>query len=340
MKFIDEAVILVEAGSGGNGCVSFRREKYVPKGGPDGGDGGKGGDVILKATNRLHTLYHFHFRQRFKSQNGAPGRGKNRTGKNGEDLIIEVPVGTLVKNAENGALVKDLTQNGQTVVVARGERGGKGNKHFATATHRTPRFAQKGGAGESISLKLELKLLADIGIIGFPNAGKSTLISKISSARPKISDYPFTTLIPNLGVVQLDPYQPFVVADIPGLIEGAHTGAGLGTRFLRHVERTSFLIHMIDLTGLESRDILNPYRALNAELGHFDSVLSQKPQVIVLNKKDKPGTEEAALLFQEALRNTNPDVWVISALTGEGVDLLKEHLAQLVEKYRACDSEE
>jgi GTP-binding protein len=334
MKFIDEAVILVQAGSGGNGCVSFRREKYIPRGGPDGGDGGKGGDVILKAANQLRTLSHFHFKQRFKAPSGTHGQGKNRTGKNGKDLIVKVPVGTLVKDLEGGALLQDLTRDNESVVVARGARGGKGNKHFASSTNRAPRFAQKGSPGESISLKLELKLLADIGIIGFPNAGKSTLISRISSARPKISDYPFTTLIPNLGVVELDPYPPFVVADIPGLIEGAHTGVGLGTRFLRHVERTLFLVHMIDLTSLESDDILKKYHSINTELEHFDSTLSQKPQVIVLNKKDQPGTEKAALLFQEAIRDTDPDVWIISALTGEGVSPLKEHLAKLLEEYR------
>ncbi|MBW2646059.1 MAG: GTPase ObgE [Deltaproteobacteria bacterium] len=338
MKFIDEAVILVQAGSGGNGCVSFRREKYIPRGGPDGGDGGKGGDVILKATSQLRTLSHFHFKQQFKAPHGTHGQGKNRTGKNGKDLIVKVPVGTLVKDLEGGALLQDLTRDNESVVVAQGVRGGKGNKHFASSTNRAPRFAQKGSPGESIALKLELKLLADIGIIGFPNAGKSTLISKISSARPKISDYPFTTLIPNLGVVELDPYPPFVVADIPGLIEGAHTGVGLGTRFLRHVERTLLLVHMIDLTSLESDDILKSYHSINTELEHFNSTLSQKPQVVVLNKKDQPGTEKAALLFQEAIRDTNPDVWVISALTGEGVSPLKEHLARLLEKYRYFDS--
>ncbi|MFH1675264.1 MAG: GTPase ObgE [Pseudomonadota bacterium] len=334
MKFIDEAVILVQAGSGGNGCVSFRREKYIPRGGPDGGDGGKGGDVILKAANQLRTLSHFHFKQRFKAPNGTDGQGKKRTGKNGKDLIVKVPVGTLVKDLEGGALLQDLTRDNESFVVALGARGGKGNKHFASSTNRAPRFAQEGSPGESISLKLELKLLADIGIIGFPNAGKSTLISRISSARPKISDYPFTTLIPNLGVVELDPYPPFVVADIPGLIEGAHMGVGLGTRFLRHVERTLLLVHMIDLTSLESDDILKKYHSINTELEHFDSTLSQKPQVIVLNKKDQPGTEKAALLFQEAIRDTDPDVWIISALTGEGVSPLKEHLAKLLEEYR------
>jgi GTP-binding protein len=337
MKFLDETLIVVEAGCGGNGCVSFRREKYIPKGGPDGGDGGKGGDAILKATNRLRTLSHFHFRQHFKAQQGTSGQGKNRSGKNGKNLILEVPVGTLVKAVESGALLKDLARDGESILVARGGRGGKGNAHFASATHRTPRFAQKGEPGESLSLKLELKLLADIGIIGLPNAGKSTLISRLSSARPKVSDYPFTTLIPNLGVVEVASYPPFVVADIPGLIEGAHRGAGLGIRFLRHVERTLLLIHLIDLTSIDPHDILKSYRTINDELAHFDSALSQKPQVIILNKMDQPETEKVAILFRKTVRDTNADVWVVSALTGEGVAPLKEHLAKLLEEYRACD---
>ncbi|MCK5244830.1 MAG: GTPase ObgE [Desulfobacterales bacterium] len=330
MRFIDEAVIIVESGAGGKGCVSFRREKYIPKGGPDGGDGGKGGDVLLKAVNRLRTLSHFSFRQRFKAENGSSGKGKNKTGKSGKCLIIELPAGTIVKDAEDGGLLKDLVRDGDAVVAAVGGRGGKGNRHFATSTHRTPRFAQDGVPCETLTLKLELKLLADIGIIGFPNAGKSTLISRISSARPKISSYAFTTLIPNLGVVKLDPYPPFVVADIPGLVEGAHTGTGLGLRFLRHVERTSFLIHMVDLTTLEADDILKTYHSINAELKHFSPALSMKNQIIILNKKDQPGTEEMALLFQQAAAEINPDIRVISALTGEGVSSLKEHLARLM----------
>ncbi len=238
MKFFDEAFITVQSGNGGRGCVSFRREKFIPRGGPDGGDGGKGGDVILKSTSHRRTLYQFRYRREFKAKNGGHGQGRQKTGKNSDDLIIEIPPGTLVKDAETNDIIKDFTQPGESFIIAKGGRGGRGNTRFKTSTHRTPRFAQPGESGQFLKLKLELKLIADVGLIGLPNAGKSTLISVISSATPKIADYPFTTLTPNLGVVQTGWGKPFVVADIPGLIKGAHKGVGLGMRFLRHIERT------------------------------------------------------------------------------------------------------
>ncbi|MFH1075857.1 MAG: GTPase ObgE [Pseudomonadota bacterium] len=330
MKFIDETIIVSESGHGGRGCLSFRREKFIPKGGPDGGDGGKGGDVVLCATSRLRTLYHFHFQQRFKAENGQHGQGNNKTGKNAKDLIIEVPVGTIVKLADSDLVLQDLAHDNDSVIIAKGGRGGRGNKRFASSTRQSPRFAQPGGQGEIITLKLEIKLLADVGLVGFPNAGKSTLISKISSARPKISNYPFTTLTPFLGVVEAEPYPPFVVADIPGIIDGAHSGAGLGIRFLKHIERTEFILHLIDLTDLSLDDILKNYMVINNELKQYDQALAQKYQVVVLNKTDQPGSEAIVTLFSESIRNINPDVWAISALTGDGVSELKEHLARLV----------
>ena len=259
MKFIDEALIAVQSGDGGRGCVSFRREKYVPRGGPDGGDGGKGGDVILKCTSRRRTLYQFRFKRQFKARNGSHGQGKQKTGRNGEDLVIELPPGTQVLDAESGNLIKDIVEPGEVFVVAQGGRGGLGNFRFKSSKNRTPRYAQPGEAGQLLNLKLELKLLADVGLVGLPNAGKSTLISVISSADPKIGSYPFTTLSPNLGVVQTDWGDPFIVADIPGLIKGAHEGAGLGIRFLRHIERTGILVHLIDASSIDPENPLDAY---------------------------------------------------------------------------------
>ena len=334
MKFVDEAQITVQSGDGGNGCVSFRREKFVPRGGPDGGDGGKGGDVVIKTTSRINTLYGFHFKRHFKAQRGAHGRGKNQSGKGGQNLVIEVPPGTLIREAKGGRLLKDFVGSGESFVVARGGRGGLGNQHFASPRSRAPADAQKGESGQTLILKLELKLLADVGIIGLPNAGKSTLISKLSSARPRIADYPFTTLTPSLGVVESDGTDSFVVADIPGLIEGAHRGAGLGTRFLRHVERTRCLLHLIDVTTLLQGDLLSPYRIVNRELEQFNPNLAKEPQVIVLNKVDKPGARVLAQKACRSLKALNSDIWIISALTGEGLEPLKGHLAELVEGAR------
>jgi GTP-binding protein len=339
MKFIDEAFITVEAGHGGNGCVSFRREKYVPKGGPDGGDGGKGGDIVFVATPRKSTLRDFRFKRHFKAQRGAHGRGKKQSGKSGNNLIIEVPPGTLIYNAENRALIKDLSGADEACIVARGGRGGLGNCHFLSSRNRAPRQASEGEPGEVLAVTLELKLLADVGFIGLPNAGKSTLISRMSSARPKIANYPFTTLIPTLGVVASEDRDPFVVADIPGLIEGAHRGVGLGTRFLKHVERTEILLHMIDLGGSSQEDLISAYHVINGELEQFNPKLSQERQVIALNKVDIAGARALAEGVAEALKHFNSDIWIISALTGEGVDALKSHLGGLVEKARTVGSE-
>jgi GTPase len=330
VKFIDEAMITVESGSGGSGCVSFRREKFIPKGGPDGGDGGKGGDIILHATTRKRTLYHFRYKRQFISANGSSGQGKQRTGKNGETLIIEVPPGTLVTDTETGHTVKDFTMAEETFVAVRGGRGGQGNIRFKSSTHRAPRFAQSGEPGEKRSLTLELKLLADVGIVGLPNAGKSTLIRSISSAEPKVGSYPFTTLTPNLGVVKTDWSEPFVVADIPGLIEGAHTGAGLGTRFLRHIERTRILIHLIDASTIDEENPLKDFQTINHELVMHNELLAEKPQIVVLNKLDLPGAQTLAEHFVSAMPGKM--ILRISALTGEGTDPLLSKTVALLDR--------
>jgi GTP-binding protein len=320
VKFFDEAFITVQSGNGGRGCVSFRREKFIPRGGPDGGDGGKGGDVILKSTSQRRTLYQFRFKREFKAKNGGHGQGKRKTGKNGEDLIIEIPPGTLIKEAETNDILKDFSQPGESFIVANGGRGGQGNCRFKTSTHRAPRFAQPGESGQFLKLKLELKLIADVGLIGLPNAGKSTLISAISSATPKIAEYPFTTLTPNLGVVQTGWGEPFVVADIPGLIEGAHKGAGLGIRFLRHIERTHILVHLMDTSAIDPQDPLAGYETINRELAGYSPQLAEKLQILVLNKMDLPDTDQTSKVFQAKLKDR--EVLLISAVTREGVDQL------------------
>lgn len=333
MKFIDEAIIAVQSGKGGSGCVSFRREKFIPRGGPDGGDGGAGGDVVFAAVPSQSTLYHFHYRKQFKAPNGANGQGRQKTGKSGEDLIVKVPVGTLVYEHDSGTLLKDLARPGEQYVVAKGGRGGQGNRHFKSSTRQAPRFAQPGEPGTSLNLKLELKLLADVGIIGLPNAGKSTLIQAVTSARPKTGAYPFTTLVPNLGVVQDTPGEPFVVADIPGLIEGAHKGAGLGIQFLRHIERTRVLIHLIDALSVDPSDPLNAFRTVNNELSRYNESLVEKPQILVLNKLDLPGAAEVAEIFKKAVEDQA--VFLISAVTGKGVGRLIAKAAELLEKSDA-----
>jgi GTP-binding protein len=319
VKFVDEVIITVQSGKGGNGCVSFRREKFIPRGGPDGGDGGKGGDVIMIASSGKRTLYDFRYHNQLKAKNGSNGRGQNKTGRKGNDLIIQVPVGTLVKDADSDAILKDFITPDEAFTVAKGGRGGLGNNHFKTSTNRTPRFAQPGEPGKLIRLKLDLKLLADVGLIGLPNAGKSTLISKISGAAPKIDAYPFTTLTPNLGVVYTPWDEPFVVADIPGLIEGAHKGYGLGIRFLRHIERTRLLVHMIDVSTLKAGDVLSEFRTVMNELEQYSKNLALKKQLIVLNKMDMPGSDEKADLFLSAV---DDEVSTISALKEEGIDAL------------------
>jgi GTP-binding protein len=330
VKFIDEAIITVESGSGGRGCVSFRREKHVPRGGPNGGDGGKGGDVILKSTSRRRTLFPFQLKRQFKAKKGAHGQGKQKTGRNGEDLIIEIPPGTLVKDADTSEVLKDFTAADESYIVVHGGRGGLGNARFKTSTNRTPRYAQPGEDGQNCRLKLELKLLADVGIIGLPNAGKSTLISKISSATPKIGNYPFTTLTPTLGVVETSWSEPFVVADIPGLIEGAHQGVGLGTQFLRHIERTRILIHLIDAGIIDREHPLDPFKTVNRELKSFNPQLTQKPQIVVLNKMDLPGAQEAADAFMAVL-DAEP-VILISAIKQKGVKKLISRILELLDK--------
>lgn len=330
MRFVDDALITVESGHGGAGCVSFRREKYIPRGGPDGGDGGKGGDILLKTTLRRRTLSQFRYQRQFKASNGGPGLGNQKAGKNGEDLVIELPPGTIIRDADTGEILKDFTEADQSFLIARGGRGGRGNTRFKSATNRAPRHAQPGEPGEIKTLSLELKLLADVGLIGLPNAGKSTLISKISSAHPKIGNYPFTTLTPTLGVVHTDWAEPFVVADIPGLIEGAHEGAGLGIRFLRHIERTRVLVHLIDVATLNPAAPLADYKTVLNELRMYNDRIGRKPQMVVLNKMDIPGAGALADAFEEAFRGE----WVlrISAETGEGVQSLLSKMVQLLEQ--------
>ena len=333
MKFIDEVSLTVQSGCGGRGCVSFRRERFIPRGGPDGGNGGRGGDVRLVARAGRRTLYPFRFQRIFKAENGAPGEGNQRSGKAGADLTIEVPPGTLVFDADSGELIRDLVAPEDAVVVATGGRGGKGNTHFKTSTHQTPRFAQPGEPGQTRQLRLELKLLADVGIIGLPNAGKSTLIRRVTAATPKIADYPFTTLTPTLGVVT-PPFggEPFVMADIPGLIEGAHAGVGLGTRFLRHVERTRILVHLVDAAAIDPSDPLRDLRIVNTELERYGQRLAAKNQIVALNKIDLTGAEEKARQLARALGETVPVL--ISAATGAGV---RQLLGRIVAALDAAD---
>ncbi len=338
MKFIDEARITVQSGKGGAGCVSLRREKYIPKGGPDGGDGGRGGDVILKATTKKRTLYHLQFQKLYKAKNGSGGQGNNRAGKGGEDLILELPPGTLVIDADTGDLLKDLVDLDEVFVVAAGGRGGLGNARFKSSTNRTPRFAQPGEPGQTLNLRLELKLLADVGIVGLPNAGKSTLVSALSSARPKIADYPFTTLTPNLGVVRTNRREPFIIADIPGLIEGAHTGTGLGIRFLRHVERTRILLHLVDAAAIDPDHPLKDLDTVNRELHQYSPALAEKPQLVVLNKMDVDWAEDAATFFKEAFGKG--DLLQMSAATGKGLDLLTTTLCNILDQLDETESEE
>ena len=334
MKFVDEVEIFASSGHGGAGCVSFRREKYIPLGGPNGGNGGKGGDVTIKATRRLTTLLDLKYQKDYRAKNGDAGSGRDKHGKDADDIIISVPVGTVVKDVETGEIKEDLVEDGQAFALAKGGRGGMGNAHFTSSTNRSPRYAQPGEEGEEFHLRLELKLLADVGIIGFPNAGKSTLISKISAAKPKIADYPFTTLVPNLGVVQYKDFKNFVVADIPGLIEGAHTGAGLGIRFLKHVERTSVFIHMLDVSGFTEREPLNDFDIINGELKEFNAQLSVNPQIVALNKVDVLPDREGLKEMKDALSSKGYRVFCISAATGEGVGELLDAVAEIYFKEK------
>ena len=333
MRFLDEATITVQSGNGGRGCLSFRREKFIPRGGPDGGDGGDGGAVIIKTSARKRTLYDFRFKQLFKAANGSPGQGRLKAGKKGADLIIEVPPGTLVRDAATGGLLQDLTVVGEETVILPGGRGGRGNARFKSSTNRAPRHYQPGEAGSRLTLKLELKLLADVGIIGLPNAGKSTLIRCLTAAKPKTAPYPFTTLVPNLGVVYPSWGEPLIIADIPGLISGAHQGAGLGTRFLRHIERTRLLVHLIDVCALDPQAPLHNLTTVNQELSRYSQDLAKKPQIVVLNKLDLPNAEKRASLFRDAYRGDGP--LLISAQTRMGLDQLLSQIVQQVEKLNA-----
>lgn len=327
--FIDEARIYVEAGAGGDGCVAFRREKYVPKGGPSGGDGGRGGDIRLRADPGLSTLWDFRYRRHFRAGRGEHGSGGNRTGANGADVVIPVPVGTVVRDDATGEVLGDLVEPGQELVVARGGRGGWGNARFATPRDRAPRRATRGRPGEAGWLRLELKLLADAGLVGMPNAGKSSLLARVSAARPRVADYPFTTLEPTLGVVAVPGGGSFVLADIPGLIEGAHAGKGLGHRFLRHIERTRVIVHVLDLGASPERDLYRDYLAINRELELHSPELARRPQVVVANKADLPGARERWRDLQERLAGS-PRVRLVSALTGEGLDDLVREVARLL----------
>jgi GTP-binding protein len=319
VKFVDEARIRVKAGDGGNGCVSFRREKFVPRGGPDGGDGGDGGNVVIVADPHLTTLLDLRYQKQYRARRGEHGRGKEQHGRRGEDRIIRVPVGTIVKDEETGEVLADLRTAGERVVVAAGGRGGKGNARFASSVNRSPRRATPGLPGEEKRLYLELRLLADVGIVGLPNAGKSTLIAAISAARPRIADYPFTTLVPNLGVVELGEGRSFVVADIPGLIEGAHRGEGLGHKFLRHIRRSGLLLHLVDASRARADDPLADWRVVDRELGLFDPSLREKPQILVANKIDLSEAREALPRLGEAAARAGLAFHAISAATGEGV---------------------
>ena len=337
--FIDEAVIRVQAGRGGNGCVAFRREKFVPRGGPAGGDGGDGGSVVLRATKRLNTLTQFRFQPEHKAERGRHGEGSNRTGRNGRDLILDVPPGTLVHDLDSGELLFDFSRPDMRFVVAQGGRGGRGNTRFKSSTNRAPRFAEDGTDGEALALRLQLKLLADVGLVGYPNAGKSTLISRISSARPRIADYPFTTLQPNLGVVKLGDFETFVVADIPGLIEGAHKGHGLGDRFLRHVERTKVLVHLVDLSDSTFRDPVQDYEVVANELCSFSPKLATKQCIVAGTKLDAVQESRRTRQLRRHCEAKGLAFRAISSVTGQGIDDLLRIVAERVRQERERESD-
>ncbi len=328
MKFIDEVTLYCASGHGGAGCVSFRREKFIPFGGPDGGDGGRGGDIVFESTSALSTLLELRHKPHQKAERGRHGMGKDRHGAAGADLLIKVPVGTLIKDAETGDELADLTEDGQRVILLKGGRGGQGNARFATATNKAPKFAQPGEEGEERKLRLELKLMADVGLLGLPNAGKSSLISKVSAARPKVADYPFTTLAPSLGVVAYKNFRSFVMADIPGIIEGAHAGAGLGHRFLKHLERSGMLVHLVDISGLPDSDPFGDFEAVNRELALFSEVLGGKAQIVALTKMDLPAAREHLEQATTWFAERGVAVFPISSATGEGVEALLDAIAK------------
>lgn len=335
--FIDEAKIRVKAGDGGNGCMAFRREKFVPRGGPSGGDGGRGGDVIMESSQRHNTLVHFRYNPEHSAERGRHGEGSNCTGRDGESIVLQVPVGTSLYDLETGELIHDFRHPDERIVIAHGGRGGRGNQHFATPTHQAPRECEPGRPGEERLFRLELKLLADVGLVGFPNVGKSTLISRVSAAKPKIADYPFTTLQPNLGVVSVGeaPHEEsFVVADIPGLIEGAHLGAGLGMQFLRHIERTRLLVHLVDVSDASGRpDPVEDFKVIESELASFGHGLDEKPMIVVASKADVANEEKLKKLRTMAKRR-KLDFYEISAVSGEGLEKLKYAIAGKVKEIQ------
>ena len=327
--FVDEVTIYIASGKGGNGCVSFRREKYIPNGGPDGGDGGKGGDVIFVTDPGMNTLYDFRGKRKYVAQNGQDGSSKKRFGQKGEDLIIKVPVGTVIREVESGLIVEDMAEEGMRKTILIGGKGGKGNQHYATPTMQIPKYAQPGQEGKSLTVRLELKVLADVGLLGYPNAGKSTFLSAVSNARPKIADYPFTTLIPQLGVVELPYGKTLVIADIPGLIDGAAEGVGLGHEFLKHLERTRVLIHLVDTAGVDGRDPVEDIIHINEELARYSADLAALPQVIGANKVDLPDAQ----IFMDEVRayceENDIPMFPISAANGEGVRALLDHVVAI-----------
>ena len=337
--FIDRAKIHIKAGDGGNGVTAFRREKFVPRGGPSGGDGGKGGDVWLEANEGLNTLLHLRYNPEHKAERGRHGEGSNRHGRDGADAVVKVPVGTQVFDVESEELLFDFTEAGQRFLAAKGGKGGWGNQHFATPTRRAPKFHYNGRPGEERELQLELKLIADVGLVGFPNAGKSTLISVISAAKPKIADYPFTTLEPNLGVVDLGEYKTFVVADIPGLIEGASEGAGLGDRFLRHVERTKLILHLVDVSSLSGRDPVEDYEIINRELANYNPDLAERPQIVVATKIDALDDLERLESLREQAKEDSKDFFEISSVTNRGIKELVFAVSQKLEELATENSE-
>lgn len=333
--FIDRAKIHVQGGDGGNGVTAFRREKFVPRGGPSGGDGGRGGDVILVADSSLNTLLHLRYNPRHTADRGLHGEGSNRSGHSGADLIVRVPVGTQIFDANTGELLHDLSHDGAQWLAARGGRGGFGNAHFTSSTNRAPRYHQSGSKGEELELQLELKLLADVGLVGFPNAGKSTFISTVSAARPKIADYPFTTLEPHLGVVDLGDFRTFVIADIPGLIEGAHAGAGLGDRFLRHIERTKLLLHLVDVSSASGRDAVSDYETVNHELASYNQELATRPQFVVATKIDALDEPERLESLRRRAEEDQKPFFAISSATGAGVRELVQAMAARLDELAA-----
>ena len=330
--FLDQTKISIKAGDGGSGCMAFRREKYVPRGGPSGGDGGRGGHVYLESTLRHNTLIQFRYKHIFEAERGEHGMGSNCHGRDGEDLILQVPVGTMVFDQDRQEMVHDFSQPDERILFCVGGRGGRGNAQFATSTNRAPRRWETGFPGESLNLRLELKLLADVGLVGFPNVGKSTLISRISAARPKIGDYPFTTLQPNLGVVELEDFRSFVVADMPGLIEGAHLGHGLGLQFLKHIERTKLLVHLVDLSDQHGRDPVDDFETVNRELNEFNDMMLKKPMLLVGSKLDAMDDPKRLEKLKLLAKSKGLEFQSISAATGVGIQDLKNKVAQLLER--------